>query len=398
MADFKTIENEIRKMEEYKTLEKEGINPLEILEEKRSSIEKYKDTMALRIAKNAILQKAKNLVDSIEMEGVVLSASGVDRNGTKNSPYSFPILFADGTVKTASSWDSKIFTSIGKYKFRGTPNTQYKNIIVNLGIKEPNFDVTKIPTFLEKITMTTESDFSMKEKYDTVVITGVINWVNSIPIWVDGEKVDTEKPFDEKGRPVLNFVLETGVSEKGVKNHITVSLQKNKNGVIWINHDELNTVLKDVYTNEGISGVDETIEELTVLTKGIQITAIGELVSLKDSVSQDDEKITYITLRTLTIQDLTKVTPTTPKQETPITVKEAMKSKQGEKVIPRGVDIEPKPQTSIEAKVDAVKQVAKNMEKILGRMPTVEELQKQLQPEQVVFAEAVLKSIHKEVM
>jgi len=31
-------------------------------------------------------------------------------------------------------------------------------------------------------------------------------------------------------------------------------------------------------------------------------------------------------------------------------------------------------------------------------MPTVEELQKQLQPEQVVFAEAVLKSIHKEVM
>lgn len=397
MADFKTIENEIRKMEEYKTLEKEGINPLEILEEKRSSIEKYKDTMALRIAKNAILQKAKNLVDSIEMEGVVLSASGVDRNGTKNSPYSFPILFADGTVKTASSWDSKIFTSIGKYKFRGTPNTQYKNIIVNLGIKEPNFDVTKIPTFLEKITMTTESDFSMKEKYDTVVITGVINWVNSIPIWVDGEKVDTEKPFDEKGRPVLNFVLETGVSEKGVKNHITVSLQKNKNGVIWINHDELNTVLKDVYTNEGISGVDETIEELTVLTKGIQITAIGELVSLKDSVSQDGEKITYITLRTLTIQDLARI-PVTQKQETPITVKEAMKPKPNEKVIPRGVDIEPKTQTSIEAKVDAVKQVARNMEKILGRIPTVEELQKQLQPEQVVFAEAVLKSIHKEVM
>lgn len=397
MADFKTIENEIRKMEEYKTLEKEGINPLEILEEKRSSIEKYKDTMALRIAKNAILQKTKNLVDSIEMEGVVLSASGVDRNGTKNSPYSFPILFADGTVKTASSWDSKIFTSIGKYKFRGTPNTQYKNIIVNLGIKVPNFDVTKIPTFLEKITMTTESDFSMKEKYDTVVITGVINWVNSIPIWVDGEKVDTEKPFDEKGRPVLNFVLETGVSEKGVKNHITVSLQKNKNGVIWINHDELNTVLKDVYTNEGISGIDETIEELTVLTKGIQITAIGELVSLKDSVSQDGEKITYITLRTLTIQDLAKI-PVTQKQETPITVKEAMKPKSEEKVIPRGVDIEPKTQTSIEAKVDAVKQVARNMEKILGRIPTVEELQKQLQPEQVVFAEAVLKSIHKEVM
>jgi len=397
MAEFKKIEEEIRKMEEYKTLEKEGINPLEILEEKRSSIKKYKDTMALRIAKNAILQKAKNLVDSIEMEGVVLSASGVDRNGTKNSPYSFPILFADGTVKTASSWDSKIFTSIGKYKFRGTPNTQYKNIIVNLGIKEPNFDVTKIPTFLEKITMTTESDFSMKEKYDTVVITGVINWVNSIPIWVDGEKVDTEKPFDEKGRPVLNFVLETGVSEKGVKNHITVSLQKNKNGVIWINHDELNTVLKDVYTNEGISGVDETIEELTVLTKGIQITAIGELVSLKDSVSQDGEKITYITLRTLTIQDLARI-PVTQKQETPITVKEAMKPKPNEKVILRGVDIEPKPQTSIEAKVDAVKQVARNMEKILGRMPTVEELQKQLQPEQVVFAEAVLKSIHKEVM
>lgn len=397
MADFKTIENEIRKMEEYKTLEKEGINPLEILEEKRSSIEKYKDTMALRIAKNAILQKTKNLVDSIEMEGVVLSASGVDRNGTKNSPYSFPILFADGTVKTASSWDSKIFTSIGKYKFRGTPNTQYKNIIVNLGIKEPNFDVTKIPTFLEKITMTTESDFSMKEKYDTVVITGVINWVNSIPIWVDGEKVDTEKPFDEKGRPVLNFVLETGVSEKGVKNHITVSLQKNKNGVIWINHDELNTVLKDVYTNEGISGIDETIEELTVLTKGIQITAIGELVSLKDSVSQDGEKITYITLRTLTIQDLARI-PVTQKQETPVTVKEAMKPKPNEKVIPRGVDIEPKTQTSIEAKVDAVKQVARNMEKILGRIPTVEELQKQLQPEQVVFAEAVLKSIHKEVM
>jgi len=284
MADFKTIENEIRKMKEYKTLEKEGINPLDILEEKRSSIEKYKDTMALRIAKNAILQKAKNLVDSVEMEGVVLSNCGVDRNGTKNSPYSFPILFADGTVKTASSWDSKVFTSIGKYKFRGTPNTQYKNIIVNLGIKEPNFDVSKIPTFLEKITMTTESDFSIKEKYDTVVITGVINWVNSIPIWVDGEKVDTEKPFDEKGRPVLNFVLETGVSEKGVKNHITVSLQRNKNGVIWINHDELNTVLADVYTNEGISGIDETIEELTVLTKGIQITAIGELVSLKDSV------------------------------------------------------------------------------------------------------------------
>jgi len=397
MAEFKKIEEEIRKMEEYKTLEKEGINPLEILEEKRSSIKKYKDTMALRIAKNAILQKAKNLVDSIEMEGVVLSASGVDRNGTKNSPYSFPILFADGTVKTASSWDSKIFTSIGKYKFRGTPNTQYKNIIVNLGIKEPNFDVTKIPTFLEKITMTTESDFSMKEKYDTVVITGVINWVNSIPTWVDGEKVDTEKPFDEKGRPVLNFVLETGVSEKGVKNHITVSLQKNKNGVIWINHDELNTVLKDVYTNEGISGVDETIEELTVLTKGIQITAIGELVSLKDSVSQDGEKITYITLRTLTIQDLARI-PVTQKQETPITVKEAMKPKPNEKVILRGVDIEPKPQTSIEAKVDAVKQVARNMEKILGRMPTVEELQKQLQPEQVVFAEAVLKSIHKEVM
>ena len=340
MAEFKKIEEEIRKMEEYKTLEKEGINPLEILEEKRSSIKKYKDTMALRIAKNAILQKAKNLVDSIEMEGVVLSASGVDRNGTKNSPYSFPILFADGTVKTASSWDSKIFTSIGKYKFRGTPNTQYKNIIVNLGIKEPNFDVTKIPTFLEKITMTTESDFSMKEKYDTVVITGVINWVNSIPIWVDGEKVDTEKPFDEKGRPVLNFVLETGVSEKGVKNHITVSLQKNKNGVIWINHDELNTVLKDVYTNEGISGVDETIEELTVLTKGIQITAIGELVSLKDSVSQDGEKITYITLRTLTIQDLARI-PVTQKQETPITVKEAMKPKPNEKVILRGVDIEP---------------------------------------------------------
>lgn len=397
MADFKTIENEIRKMEEYKTLEKEGINPLEILEEKRSSIEKYKDTMALRIAKNAILQKAKNLVDSIEMEGVVLSDCGVDRNGTKNSPYSFPILFADGTVKTASSWDSKIFTSIGKYKFRGTPNTQYKNIIVNLGIKEPNFDVSKIPTFLEKITMTTKSDFSMKEKYDTVVITGIINWVNSIPIWVDGEKVDTEKPFDEKGRPVLNFVLETGVSEKGVKNHITVSLQKNKNGVIWINHDELNTVLKDVYTNEGISGIDETIEELTVLTKGIQITAIGELVSLKDSVSQDGEKITYITLRTLTIQDLAKI-PVTQKQETPITVKEAMKPKPNEKVIPRGVDIEPKAQTTIEMKVDAVKQVARNLEKILGRMPTVEELQKQLQPEQVVFAEAVLKSIHKEVI
>lgn len=397
MADFKTIENEIRKMEEYKTLEKEGINPLEILEEKRSSIEKYKDTMALRIAKNAILQKAKNLVDSIEMEGVVLSDCGVDRNGTKNSPYSFPILFADGTVKTASSWDSKIFTSIGKYKFRGTPNTQYKNIIVNLGIKEPNFDVTKIPTFLEKITMTTESDFSMKEKYDTVVITGVINWVNSIPIWVDGEKVDTEKPFDEKGRPVLNFVLETGVSEKGTKNHITVSLQRNKHGLIWINHDELNTVLKDVYTNEGISGIDETIEELTVLTKGIQITAIGELVSLKDSVSQDGEKITYITLRTLTIQDLARI-PVTQKQETPITVKEAMKPKPNEKVIPRGVDIEPKTQTSIEAKVDAVKQVARNMEKILGRIPTVEELQKQLQPEQVVFAEAVLKSIHKEVI
>lgn len=398
MADFKTIENEIRKMKEYKTLEKEGINPLDILEEKRSSIEKYKDTMALRIAKNAILQKAKNLVDSVEMEGVVLSNCGVDRNGTKNSPYSFPILFADGTVKTASSWDSKVFTSIGKYKFRGTPNTQYKNIVVNLGIKEPNFDVSKIPTFLEKITMTTESDFSIKEKYDTVVITGVINWVNSIPIWVDGEKVDTEKPFDEKGRPVLNFVLETGVSEKGVKNHITVSLQRNKNGVIWINHDELNTVLADVYTNEGISGIDETIEELTVLTKGIQITAIGELVSLKDSVSQDGEKITYITLRTLTIQDLTKVTPATPKQETPITVKEAMKTQPNEKIIPRGVDIEPKTQTTIEAKVDAVKQVARNMEKILGRIPTVEELQKQLQPEQVVFAEAVLKAIHKEVM
>jgi len=398
MADFKTIENEIRKMKEYKTLEKEGINPLDILEEKRSSIEKYKDTMALRIAKNAILQKAKNLVDSVEMEGVVLSNCGVDRNGTKNSPYSFPVLFADGTVKTASSWDSKVFTSIGKYKFRGTPNTQYKNIIVNLGIKEPNFDVSKIPTFLEKITMTTESDFSIKEKYDTVVITGVINWVNSIPIWVDGEKVDTEKPFDEKGRPVLNFVLETGVSEKGVKNHITVSLQRNKNGVIWINHDELNTVLADVYTNEGISGIDETIEELTVLTKGIQITAIGELVSLKDSVSQDGEKITYITLRTLTIQDLTKVTPATPKQETPITVKEAMKTQPNEKIIPRGVDIEPKTQTTIEAKVDAVKQVARNMEKILGRIPTVEELQKQLQPEQVVFAEAVLKAIHKEVM
>lgn len=398
MADFKTIENEIRKMEEYKTLEKEGINPLDILEEKRSSIEKYKDTMALRIAKNAILQKAKNLVDSVEMEGVVLSNCGVDRNGTKNSPYSFPILFADGTVKTASSWDSKVFTSIGKYKFRGTPNTQYKNIVVNLGIKEPNFDVSKIPTFLEKITMKPESDFSMKEKYDTVVITGVINWVNSIPIWVDGEKVDTEKPFDEKGRPVLNFVLETGVSEKDVKNHITVSLQRNKNGVIWINHDELNTVLADVYTNEGISGIDETIEELTVLTKGIQITAIGELVSLKDSVSQDGEKITYITLRTLTIQDLTKVTPATPKQETPITVKEAMKTQPNEKIILRGVDIEPKTQTTIEAKVDAVKQVARNMEKILGRIPTVEELQKQLQPEQVVFAEAVLKAIHKEVM
>lgn len=397
MADFKTIENEIRKMEEYKTLEKEGINPLDILEEKRSSIEKYKDTMALRIARNSILQKAKNLVDSVEMEGVVLSDCGVDRNGTKNSPYSFPILFADGTVKTASSWDSKVFTSIGKYKFRGTPNTQYKNIIVNLGVKEPNFDVSKIPTFLEKITMTTESDFSMKEKYDTVVISGVINWVNSIPIWVDGEKVDTEKPFDERGRPVLNFVLETGVSEKGVKNHITVSLQRNKNGVIWINHDELNTVLKDVYTNESISGIDETIEELTVLTKGIQITAIGELVSLKDSVSQDGEKITYITLRTLTIQDLAK-TPVAQKQETPITVKEAMKPKPEEKIVARGVDIETKPQTTIEMKVDAVKQVARNLEKILGRMPTVEELQKQLQPEQVVFAEAVLKSIHKEVI
>jgi hypothetical protein len=394
MADFKTIENEIRKMEEYGSLQKEGINPLDILEEKRSSIEKYKDTMALRIAKNAILQKAKNLVDSIEMEGVVLSDCGVDRNGTKNSPYSFPILFADGTVKTASSWDSKIFTSIGKYKFRGTPNTQYKNIIVNLGIKEPNFDVSKIPTFLEKITMKPESDFSMKEKYDTVVITGIINWVNSIPIWVDGEKVDTEKPFDEKGRPVLNFVLETGVSEKGVKNHITVSLQKNKNGVIWINHDELNTVLKDVYTNSALSETDEIIEELTVLTKGISITAIGELVSLKDSVSQDGEKITYITLRTLTIQDLTKPQ----KQETPITVKEAMKLKPEEKVVARGVDIETKPQTTIEMKVDAVKQVARNLEKILGRMPTVEELQKQLQPEQVVFAEAVLKSIHKEVI
>ena len=33
-----------------------------------------------------------------------------------------------------------------------------------------------------------------------------------------------------------------------------------------------------------------------------------------------------------------------------------------------------------------------------NRIPTVEELQKQLQPEQVVFAEAVLKAIHKEVM
>jgi len=75
-----------------------------------------------------------------------------------------------------------------------------------------------------------------------------------------------------------------------------------------------------------------------------------------------------------------------------------MKPKPNEKVIPRGVDIEPKAQTTIEMKVDAVKQVARNLEKILGRMPTVEELQKQLQPEQVVFAEAVLKSIHKEVI
>ena len=32
------------------------------------------------------------------------------------------------------------------------------------------------------------------------------------------------------------------------------------------------------------------------------------------------------------------------------------------------------------------------------RIPTVEELQKQLQPEQVVFAEAVIKAINKEVM
>lgn len=390
MAEFKRIVEEIQKEKGFDDLKKQGINPIDILEEKRRSIERYSENIALRIAKNAISQKTKKLANTVEMEGIILSPNGVDRRGSK-APYSYPVLFSDGSIKTVTSWDSKVFYEVGKYKFRGSTNETYKNINTDLAIKQ-EFDVGKIPEFLEKITYTTDSDFSKLEKYETIAVTGVVNWINSIPTWEDGEKVGVENPFDSQKRPVFNIVLEMGVSEKGTKNHITVSLQPTKNGSIFIEHNEIETVLKDVVFD---GNIEETIEELTLLLKGVQLTAIGELISLKDSTNENGDAVTYITLRALTIKDLN--IPKTEKTKEQIK-KQMDELKPNEKKVIRGIDIEPetKEPASIEQKIDVVKQTAIKLTAILGRTPTVDELQKQLTPELNIFAETVLKAINKE--
>lgn len=396
MEKIEEVKKELEKMQEWKALEEMGIDPISILNERIKGIERYSIPIGIKIAKNALLKKYKNLKDSEEFEGIILSNAGVDRFGSK-APLTWPLLTADGKILSISSWDDT--GKMGKFKVLGTYDNVYQNILINQ-ITEEEFDTTKIPSLISKIAKGVDDDYSLYQKYQTVAITGIINWINPLPIWENGEKVGLEFPFDPILRPIFNIVLESGVSEEGVTNHITVSLQKCKKGHIEIDSSEITEILNEVSALTSGKDVNDFteddlqmyIDDLSALLKGIQITAIGELVSLKDAETHDGDQICYITMRALKIfGDLNlKPEPT-----------ETISTE--EKIVPRGVDVdkendktEEKPKPSMEQKLDEIKRIARDIEKLNGRLPTVEELKSQLKPDQAIFAESVLKSLNKE--
>lgn len=396
MEKIEEVKKELEKMQEWKALEEMGIDPIGILNERIKGIERYSIPIGIKIAKNALLKKYKNLKDSEEFEGIILSNAGVDRFGSK-APLTWPLLTADGKILSISSWDD--IGKMGKFKVLGTYDNVYQNILINQ-ITEEEFDTTKIPSLISKIAKGVDDDYSLYQKYQTVAITGIINWINPLPIWENGEKVGLEFPFDPILRPIFNIVLESGVSEEGVTNHITVSLQKCKKGHIEIDSSEITEILNEVSALTSGKDVNDFteddlqmyIDDLSALLKGIQITAIGELVSLKDAETHDGDQICYITMRALKIfGDLNlKPEPT-----------ETISTE--EKIVPRGVDVdkendktEEKPKPSMEQKLDEIKRIARDIEKLNGRLPTVEELKSQLKPDQAIFAESVLKSLNKE--
>jgi len=386
MADFQKILNDIQTIKEFELLKAQGLDPVSLLDEKRKSIEKYNYDTALRIAKNQVTGAFKRLQNTEEMSGVILSNSGIDRFNSK-APLNYPLLLNDGTILTASAWTSSIFKKAGKYTFRGTKNDVYKNVIVETATLDETFDTSKIPVYISKIAKTADSDFSVNEKHETVAITGVINWISAMPIWEENEKVGWEEAFDEKNNPVFNIVLETGVNDKEVKNHITFALQKNKNGRVDINHKELQSILQDA-SEYKFKDVDDAIDEITTLLKGIQITAIGELVSLKDAINNNNEPVCYITLRTLQILDL-NISETKAEK----TVLRGVETPAGETI---KVPAQLAPTDALKLKLDDIVKIARDTRTLLGRLPTIEELNKQLTEEQIMFSQVALTKLEKE--